>query len=108
MKFFVGVGGYRLDMRHCNSLKDKRQLVRRITDRLARGTGMAAAEVGEIDYWKSCTMAVTCVSSSYNLLQSSLDEARKKIESLGVDVIEQQRSVFNPEDWIGSETCQGE
>lgn len=108
MKYFIGVGEYRLDLSGCNSLKDKRQLIKSLTDRISRANGMAAGEVGDNDFWKSSTVAVTCLASSCNIAERALEKARQRIEGMGIEVVAHERWVFNPEDLIGQETCQGE
>lgn len=101
MKFFVGIGGYRLDLAHCRSLKDKRQVLKSILDRLGNRRWVGASEVGQNDVWKSGAIAVVCVSQTYGAAEESLSSARRMIESSGVDVLEQQIKVFNPEDLAG-------
>lgn len=98
MKFFVGVGGYRLDMAYCRSLKEKRQALKSILDRLGNRRGTGASEVGDNDVWKSALIAVVCVARSYGAVEKSLSSARGIIESSGVDVLDQQLIVFSPED----------
>lgn len=80
MKFFVGVASYRLDLSHARSLKDKRQVVKSLVDRLGKSRSLAAAEVGYNDLPKSSLIAVTCVSSSYNVAKRSVEAALEMIE----------------------------
>jgi uncharacterized protein YlxP (DUF503 family) len=99
VKFFVGIGSYQLDMPSCSSLKDKRRFIKSITDRLGNSKVTGAAEVGGNDYWKSGTVAVACVSSSSEVVSSTLEKARKTIESCGVDVVRADTVVVKPEDF---------
>lgn len=101
MKFFVGIGGYRLDLAHCRSLKDKRQTMKSVLDRLGNRRGMGASEVGENALWKSGTIAVVCVSRSYGAAVESLSSALRVIESSGVEVLEREVQVISPEDLQG-------
>jgi uncharacterized protein YlxP (DUF503 family) len=59
---------------------------------------VAASEVGGHDSWKSGTLAVTCVSSSMDLVRGALDKTRRTIESSGVDVVEAEQWILKPED----------
>lgn len=98
MKFFVGIGCYQLDLTHCQSLKDKRQIVKSVIDRIGKLRGCGAAEVGEQDIWKNGSVAVTCTSTSYKRVVVMLNNARTTIESCGVDILNEDRWILNPED----------
>lgn len=101
MKFFVGIGRFHLDMACCSSLKDKRRYMKSIVDRLGRSRATGACEVGTDGYWKSGTLAVACVSSSREVVASTLDHALKTIENCGVEVVQSQRLIIKPEDLEG-------
>jgi uncharacterized protein YlxP (DUF503 family) len=98
MKFFIGIGRYQLDMASCESLKDKRRFVKSIVDRLGNSKVIAISEVGNNDYWKSGTLALSCVSASREVVQNTLDRAVKTIEGYGVEVVRADSWILNPED----------
>lgn len=98
MKVFVGIGRYQLDMSSCSSLKDKRRIVKSIVDRLGNSKVTGVSEVGANDYWKSGTLALTCVSASRAVVMNTLDNVRRTIESYGVEVTEVERWVLRPDD----------
>jgi uncharacterized protein len=98
MKFFIGIGRFKLDLAHCRSLKDKRQILKSILDRLGRNRSMSACEIGENDYWKSGLIGVASLSGTYGGAETALTGARRLIESSGVEVIDEERWVFSPED----------
>ncbi len=98
MKFFVGIGFYQLDLAQCRSLKDKRQIVKSLVDRIGKVRGCGAAEVGEQDMWKNGSVAVTCTSTSYGKVMGILDNARRTIESCGVEILNEAQWIVNPED----------
>lgn len=101
MKFFVGIGEYRLDMAHCRSLKDKRQTMKSVLDRLSNRRGMAACEVGANELWKSGSIAVVCVSRSYGGASQSMTGALRVIESSGAEVLARDVEIISPEDLRG-------
>lgn len=101
MKFFVGIGRYQLDMASCSSLKDKRRIVKSIVDRLGNSKVTSVSEVGANDYWKSGTMALSCVSASREVILNTLENARRTIESYGVEVTEVERWIIRPDDLEG-------
>jgi uncharacterized protein YlxP (DUF503 family) len=98
VKFFVGIGRYQLDMSSCSSLKDKRRIIKSISDRLGNSKVTGVSEVGANDYWKSGTLALTCVAASRDVVNHTLDKARRTIESYGVEVIEMERWILRPDD----------
>jgi uncharacterized protein len=98
VKFFVGIARYQLDMSSCASLKDKRRIVKSIIDRLGNSKVAGVSEVGANDYWKSGTLALSCVSTSREVVVGALDKAHRTIESYGVEVTSVQRWIIRPED----------
>lgn len=98
MKFFVGIGRYRLDLRNCMSLKDKRRVIRSLVDRLGRGNLACASEIGPGEYPKSGDLAYVCVSSSYEVVDRMLSKSVEMLEGTGVDIMEMQHWILRPED----------
>lgn len=86
MKSFIGICVYRLDLRDCMSLKDKRRIVKSIVERLGKSSVMCASETGDSDYWKTGVVTLACVSGSHRVINESLDKARETIEGYGVPV----------------------
>lgn len=108
MKSFIGIGKYRLDLPQCNSLKDKRQAVRGLLDKLGRSRVTGACEAGENEYWKSSVIVVTVVSSSFQKAGELLTGARSTIDSSGIEVIAESEWVLTPEDIEETLSCRGE
>ncbi|MBU4194292.1 MAG: DUF503 domain-containing protein [Actinobacteria bacterium] len=98
MKFFVGIGRYRLDLKDCMSLKDKRRLIKSMVDRLGRGNLACASEIGAGEYPKSGELAYVCVSSSHEMVERSLSKSVEMLEVTGIDVIEIEHWILSPED----------
>jgi uncharacterized protein len=63
------------------SLKDKRQVLRRLTDRL-RSLNVATAEVAHQDLWQRAGLAVVTVASSDDGAAQTLSAALDAIERL--------------------------
>ena len=61
-------------MPESGSLKDKRQVVRSLLQRIRNTYQAAAAEVGENDAWQLATIGVAVVSNSPSHCQQILDE----------------------------------
>jgi len=98
VNFYVGVGRYRLDLRNCVSLKDKRRLMKSMVDRLGRGNTACATEIGPVEYPKTGELAYVCVSSSYVFVERALSKSVDALESTGIDITDMEHWIMNPED----------
>jgi uncharacterized protein YlxP (DUF503 family) len=70
---YVGTLRARLIVRHARSLKDKRQVVRSILDRLRHEFNVAAAEVDALDEWQSIVLGFAMVGPDNLLLRQTLE-----------------------------------
>lgn len=68
------------------SLKDKRQVVRSLTDRLRRQFNVAVAEVEEHDAWQTAVLGLAVVSNEAGHAERQLDRIVNAIEQARVDV----------------------
>ncbi len=59
----MGTLTVRLHIPECHSLKEKRMVVRSLTDRVRRTFNVAIAEVDDQDTWQAATLGVACVSA---------------------------------------------
>jgi len=56
------------------SLKDRRQAVRSLKERLRSRFGVACAEVGELDSWTRASLGAAAVANEKPILQNVADE----------------------------------
>ena len=68
------------------SLKDKRQVVQSVLQRVRNKFEVAAAEVGTLESWQLATIGVSCVSNSARHAEEVLEHARRYIEKTRPDV----------------------
>lgn len=84
----VGLLTLELHLQHAHSLKDKRQVIRSLKDRIRSRFNAAVAEVDHQDSWQRATLAVATVSGdrtyAEELLQKIEEEAARV---LGVDLV---------------------
>lgn len=73
MVMTVGVCRVTLRLPENGSLKDKRQVVRSLTQRLRNKFNVAVAEVEDNDRWQIATIGVTCVSNDARHTREQLD-----------------------------------
>lgn len=91
----VGSMELQLRLEGCNSLKDKRHVLRSLLERVRHDFNVAIAEVDDHDLWGNATIGVSCVSNDPHHAESilqhvadafdarpelSLDSATKTIE----------------------------
>jgi uncharacterized protein len=70
----VGSLRVRLLLREARSLKDKRQVVRSITDRLRNSFNVSVAEVEAQDHRQLAVLGVAMVGNESRYLRSTLDQ----------------------------------
>lgn len=70
-----------LDIPGAQSLKDKRSVVKSILTRLQNQFKISAAEVGDLDYWRSAEIGLAVVSNSAPHASEVLQKAVRYIES---------------------------
>lgn len=68
----VGVLTLELRLEHSHSLKDKRQVVQSLKDRLRHKFNVAVAEIDGQDLWQRATVAAVTVSSSRDFAEKVL------------------------------------
>ena len=88
----VGLLTLELGIEHAQSLKDRRQVVRSLKDRLRHGFNVSVAEMDEALVWNRATLGVAAVSSSAAYLAGQLREveeaARRLAAGLGCEILD--------------------
>jgi hypothetical protein len=62
---------------HAQSLKDRRQVVRSLKDKLRQGFNISVAELDEAVHWQSATIGVAALSRSRDYLQGLVEEVER-------------------------------
>ena len=79
-----------LRIEHAQSLKDRRQVVRSMKDRLRQDFNISVAELDEAVTWQSATLGVVAISPSRDYLQGLMAEveraARRMTNELGAEL----------------------
>ena len=72
------------------SLKDRRQVVRSIKDRLQHSFHLSVAEIDEAVTWQSATLGIAAISPSRDLLRNQMQQleqaTQRMAEDLGAEV----------------------
>ncbi|MGC9198865.1 MAG: DUF503 domain-containing protein [Acidobacteriaceae bacterium] len=81
-----------LSMEHAQSLKDRRQVVRSLKDRIRHGFNVSIAELDDASLWNRATLGVVAISSSGAYLSAQLREveatARRLCVGLGCEILD--------------------
>jgi uncharacterized protein YlxP (DUF503 family) len=81
-----------LAIEHAQSLKDRRQAVRSLKDKLRHGFNVSVAELDEALLWNRATLGVAAISSSSAYLAGQMravDQAARRIANgLGCEILD--------------------
>jgi uncharacterized protein YlxP (DUF503 family) len=91
----------RFDLRipGCRSLKEKRHVVKALTNGLRGTFNVSAAEVGDHDLWQRCELAVATVAGEPFHVRKVIAEVERFVERFHeVEVIDRQVSFHGPDD----------
>lgn len=79
-----------LRIEHAHSLKDRRQVVRSLKEKLAHGFNVSVAEMDEAITWQSATLGIAAISGSRDYLAGQMREIEKAAtriaQSLGAEI----------------------
>ncbi|HEV2578298.1 MAG TPA: DUF503 domain-containing protein [Acidobacteriaceae bacterium] len=81
-----------LAIEHAQSLKDRRQVVRSLKEKLRHSFNISIAELDDAMIWNRATLGIAAISNSASYLAGQLREvesaARRLAVGLGCDIIE--------------------
>jgi uncharacterized protein len=75
----VGLMTWELHLPACQSLKDKRQILKSLKDRLHQRFNLSAAETDHQDLWQRAELTVAVVSTDRRHAESVLQEADRMV-----------------------------
>ena len=77
---------------HAQSLKDRRQVVRSLKDKLRNSFNCSVAELDKALIWNRATIGIACISGSAAYLKGQLEEIDKAVlrlvSGLGAEVLD--------------------
>lgn len=82
---FIGVARFELFIPAARSLKDKRQVLRSITQNVKNRFVVSIAEVDHQDLWQRTALGVSCVSSTSGQCRKILQEVEKTVGRAAID-----------------------
>ncbi len=87
---FVCVARVTLDIPAASSLKAKRQVLRRVTDRVKSRFNVAVAEVEDNDVWSRAVLALAVVGNERRFVNEQMDKVLQYIEDMYVAPVAQR------------------
>lgn len=79
-----------LEIPHAQSLKDRRQVVRSIKERLRHGFNVSIAELDEAVVWNRATLGIAAISASMSYLKGQCETVERALQTyanqLGVHI----------------------
>ena len=75
-----------LRIEHAHSLKDRRQVVRSLKEKLGHGFNISIAEMDETPTWQSATLGVAAISGSLDYLAGLMREVEKAAVRISEDL----------------------
>jgi uncharacterized protein len=91
----VGLITWELHLDGCQSLKDKRQIVRSLKDRLHQRFNVSASETDHQDLWQRAELSVCVVATDRRHAEAVLREADRLVEGAsGARILDTATSYF--------------
>lgn len=77
-----------IDLRipHAQSLKDRRQVVRSLKEKLAHGFNISIAEIDEAVTWQSATIGIVAISASRDYLAGQMRQLENAVTRICNDL----------------------
>jgi uncharacterized protein YlxP (DUF503 family) len=85
----IGVRTWELHLEGCQSLKDKRSVLKPLTAALRRGLNVSVAETDHQDRWQRAEIACAAIGSARDVVEETLRAADRLIEEAdGVRILD--------------------
>ena len=92
----VGVGHIAFRIHQCNSLKEKRKVVKAIVARIRNHFNALVAEVADNDIYQRAVIGISMVGSDRRLINAKLDKLFNFAEDLGLaEMIDTQLEIIS-------------
>ncbi len=69
---------------NCNSLKEKRSILKRIKDRIRNAFNVSVSELDDHDVWRRAQLGIACISSDGKDANSTLSRIVNFVEAEGL------------------------
>jgi uncharacterized protein len=101
---FVGFARVALSIPAAGSLKDKRQVLHKVIDRVRARFNVAAAEVGDNDVWQRASVGFAAVGNESGFVREVLDKVLHFVEEMCVaPVISREVEIVAINEFFGAD-----
>lgn len=91
----VGVGQFEVLLPYSHSLKEKRQVIRKIKERVFAKFKISVAEVDYLDKWQRAAMGFSLVGNDGKVIESLMTQTFNFIHGLGLgEVCKEDRDIL--------------
>ena len=100
---FIGIARFELFIPASSSLKDKRQVLRKVTTIVRNKFNVSIAEVDHQDVWQRAALGVSCVAESIGHCRKVLQEVEKSVSRNiigGAEIVDRSIEVVSAEDLV--------
>ena len=100
---FIGIARFELFIPAAASLKDKRQVVRKVTQIVRNKFNVSIAEVEHQELWQRAALGVSCVAVSIAHCRKVLQEVEKAVARAAIDgaeIVDRSIEVVSAEDLV--------
>ncbi len=92
---YVGLCAFDIHIEHAQSLKAKRQILKKIIDNIKNKFPVSVAEVDGQDLWQRAVIGIAIVSSSSSIIESIFTKIEDFVENLHLcNVINVKKEIF--------------
>ena len=92
---YIGALRIELYMPQCHNLKEKRQVIRSVIDRISNRFNVAISEVDKNDLWQVCSLGIACISNSEYNAREILESVDRSVRAEGkAEVLESHVEIF--------------
>ena len=90
----VGKLTLELQIEHAQSLKDRRQVVRSLKDKLRQGFNVSVVELDDASLWNQATIGIAAISNSTDYLMGQLREVEEAAVRIAAGLSAEVRDSF--------------
>jgi len=91
---FIGYLKLNIFIPHCRSLKDRRQVVNSVKQKVRNNFNVSVAEQPS-DKWQSCELSFTCVNYTRNHVDGMIDSLERYVRGFyNINILESEKEVL--------------
>ncbi|NTV36368.1 MAG: DUF503 domain-containing protein [Anaerolineaceae bacterium] len=83
----IGILHLKLQLQGCNTLKEKRSILKSVLSRLHKEFNLSVSETGLQDHWRSAEISCCMVGNDRNTIFSSLQAVNKYFANMWPDLL---------------------